>query len=284
VSRPPDDDRELDAFLTRASALQRQWREASAEEPDAAVDASLRAQARRAVSARPGEPRPDAPRASVSSSARWRLPLAAAATLVLGSTIVLMMAERDAHLPATAPAQQQAPVQAPESAAPPHEAGNTEAAQDLSEQPIARKSAPPPRAAAPAPPRESDAAESNRIEPPANVVQLQQAPAAPAPSTTSEDALGAAPAEPQARQRVQSFARSASRPAAGEAAATAPARADAGEEQEDIDAWLERIRALRRQGKLQEAERSLHEFRLRHPDHVLPEDLGEGRAAGSGGA
>ena len=41
--------------------------------------------------------------------------------------------------------------------------------------------------------------------------------------------------------------------------------------------WIERIRALRAAGKLQEAEESLREFRKRYPEFRLPPDLDPGR-------
>lgn len=311
VSRAPDDDRELDAFLARGSALQRQWHEASAEAPDADVDAAVRAQARRAVGAGPGVPRPGVPRSHVSSAVRWRVPLAAAATIVLGSTVVLMVAEREGYLRGTPPQQAPAaPGTAPptpadttaDAVSPPAAPAGRDAvgvprdAPGMPAPPLARKSAPPAPAAAEARQRPLETPEAERFDPPpaadANVMQPQQAPAAPASSAASEDAQEAAPAEPEARLRVQPFGRGA-RSAAGDAAApvpvqTDPAQADpvqadpahteavqeeAAQEAADIDAWLERIRALRRQGKLQEAERSLREFRLRHPGYALPEDL-----------
>lgn len=37
--------------------------------------------------------------------------------------------------------------------------------------------------------------------------------------------------------------------------------------------WLEEIRALRRAGKTEEAERQLREFRLAYPDYLLPEEF-----------
>lgn len=317
VSRAPDDDRELDAFLARGSALQRGWREASAEAPDADVDAAVRAQARRAVGAGPGVPRPDVPRSNVSSAARWRVPLAAAATIVLGSTVVLMVAEREGHLRGTPPPQQApaAPGTAPptpadttaDAVSPPAAPAGRDAvgvprdAPGMPAPPLARKSAPPAPAAAETRQRRLETPEAERFDPPpdadANVMQPQQAPAAPASAAASEDVQEAAPAEPEARLRVQPFGRGA-RSAAGDAAAPAPVQKDpvqadpaqadpaqadpahteavqeeAAQEAADIDAWLERIRALRRQGKLQEVERSLREFRLRHPDYALPEDL-----------
>lgn len=50
----------------------------------------------------------------------------------------------------------------------------------------------------------------------------------------------------------------------------------------DIDklepkAWLERILELRRQGRFEEAARSLEAFRERYPDHPLPPELSESR-------
>lgn len=39
------------------------------------------------------------------------------------------------------------------------------------------------------------------------------------------------------------------------------------------DAWLQRIRELVRTGELDAARASLKEFRRRHPDHAVPEDL-----------
>ena len=41
----------------------------------------------------------------------------------------------------------------------------------------------------------------------------------------------------------------------------------------DPKTWIERILALRREGKLQEAERSLQELRRRYPDYPLPPEL-----------
>lgn len=41
----------------------------------------------------------------------------------------------------------------------------------------------------------------------------------------------------------------------------------------DPKTWIERILALRREGKLQEAERSLQAFRRRYPDYPLPPEL-----------
>lgn len=43
--------------------------------------------------------------------------------------------------------------------------------------------------------------------------------------------------------------------------------------------WIERIRALRRAGKSEDADRELRAFQARHPDYELPEDLKPARAS-----
>ena len=40
-----------------------------------------------------------------------------------------------------------------------------------------------------------------------------------------------------------------------------------------VDSWLEYIRQLQAQGKTQEARSSLRDFRQRHPDIPVPDDL-----------
>jgi hypothetical protein len=60
--------------------------------------------------------------------------------------------------------------------------------------------------------------------------------------------------------------------AQGDEAAT-PSAAQRAEPPLEPKIWLERILALRREGKLQEAERSLQEFRRRYPDYPLPPEL-----------
>jgi hypothetical protein len=39
------------------------------------------------------------------------------------------------------------------------------------------------------------------------------------------------------------------------------------------EVWIETIRRLKREGRADEAERELKEFRRRHPDYRLPDDL-----------
>jgi hypothetical protein len=46
-----------------------------------------------------------------------------------------------------------------------------------------------------------------------------------------------------------------------------------GDVSSSIPAWLEEVRALRRQGREEEAMRRLAEFRKAYPGYLLPEDL-----------
>ena len=125
MSEDPRDDEELEAFLSRDSALSRRYRESGDEQPPAHVDAAILAASRWAVGAdRTGADRTSADgigadktsadrdrrgarhagshaHASASwrrsSVARWSVPLAMAAVLVLAVTLTIML-ERDPEL------------------------------------------------------------------------------------------------------------------------------------------------------------------------------------------
>ena len=114
------------------------------------------------------------------------------------------------------------------------------------QQPDAEDIAPPP-AAAPVP-----AAPQLRKE----------APAAPAPPPRAADAVqerGSADAQPESR--VRSAARAPARLLGQVAKADSP------------EAALERIAELRRQGKHDEADKALAEFRRRYPDYRIAEEM-----------
>ena len=94
---------------------------------------------------------------------------------------------------------------------------------------------------------------------------------AAAPQTVRPTPLAAPGASGSAdRMRRDAGADAANEPRAARAGAM-KAKADTAEE--SPEAWLTRIEALRREGKLEEAERSLAEFRKRHPDYPLPAPL-----------
>lgn len=347
MSQDPRDDRELDAFLARDSALQRRWRdEAGDDEPPAGLDAVVRAAARRAVGA--------GPRAHGPFSGRWRVPLSIAAVVAVSATVTLMVADRRDHLPTAAPERGSALAPAEPLRGAPAEATVAPTQESVESQPagtvergaagdstqrmqdarVAAKSSAPERFAEPAEARRAprsfpDSEEDAAPAPPAKL-QAEREPApretaadradAPAPRMRTVPSAEPAPAagtaaSPPAIARTQETAPAlpaAPVPAAGalhdadspEAPAAPAAKAEARAKRQADDAlrleesqasaaaepdseatsaaadaqaqrWIERIRALRRAGKLAEAEHSLREFRKRYPQYRLPADLRE---------
>jgi Meckel syndrome type 1 protein len=202
----------------------RRYRELPREEPPPALDAKIRAEARRAAVTHP------APLVAPTGRRNWYFPVAAAAVIVL-AVAVTWQVEREqgdeGEPPASPPAaalrkEQNVPEQAPQKKAQPEEAKN-------------------------------------------------QAPASAAGtlSQSREDALR----ERENRMRQE-------RPSSGIAAAPAPQRQDEVQPQarakaaeEPPDKWLERIAQLRREGRHDEADKALAEFRKRYPDYRIPEAM-----------
>ena len=184
------------------------------EEPPAALDAKIRAEARAAAQTHP------APLVPPTGRRQWYFPVAAAAVIVLAVAVTWRIEREppDAEI-ATAP---QAKEQGPE----PKPMVRQELPRDrLARNDIAREAKPAPAPAAPAP------------ETPERRMQAESA----------SGALSSAP-EPRAR----AFAKQMLSP----------------------EAELERIAALRRQGRHDEADTALAEFRKRHPDYrIAPEML-----------
>jgi len=245
VSGLPQDDRELEAFLARATELQRDWRALPADEPPAAVDSGIRAAARRAVGAEPGR--------QISTGARrWRIPLAVAATVLLGSTLTLMLFERDAH-------RLESPPDASTTASPP------------ASEPVPAPLAPEPLAPAPAP---TEPEEKRVRTPRAPRQEAAQAPAAVAPAAGAPSAADESPASDARSSSPRPEVLQAPAPRLSTQVDPHPGTtAEAERAPGDPEAELERIRLLLRDGKLQEAEERLRAFRLQHPDYSIPEDL-----------
>lgn len=105
---------------------------------------------------------------------------------------------------------------------------------------------------------------------PFSAIRLRPEPA-PTPSALAE----AAPSESQGmRMRDRTAADRA------KAEARAPLRADAAKRKQAADAeapdvWLERIARLRREGRVEEAEKALKAFRRAHPDYEIPKAMSE---------
>ena len=289
-----DDRTERDAGLT---AL---YRAAAREEPPPALDDAIRAAARRAVSSQPR-------RMSAPFIRSWRVPLSIAAVMVLTVSLVTIMREEAPEI-MMSPGGVRLPDDADQMrAGPVADAGESTTAVPKVLAPRAQRS----DSGEPKPPAQTGSSEidlrGNRVSPdPASGSRKDMAAAgrmeadAPTAPALAERAIPEAfpgdvgmrdnkvgvPAE----KRRQSAKEEAPRPSARAAEAvtgipvpapvpaTVPGlAAGAAAEVKDLppDQWLERIDELRRQGKLEEAKRSLAEFRRRHPDYELPAPLKE---------
>jgi len=107
VSNGADQD-DLDQMLMASRELRERYRTASQDQPSGAIDDALRAQARRAVGARPRS-------AGSPFGSSWRVPLSIAAVLVVSATLTVMVVREDRHLPSAdrLPDSNNAPAVAP---------------------------------------------------------------------------------------------------------------------------------------------------------------------------
>jgi len=238
----------------RDPKLSRLYRKASQGEPPPALDAAILAAARTAAAPQQ-PPRP-----------WWRrlqAPFALAASVALAVVLTLSMERNppaDGEIPATPSGKERPPAtdqvtpasrNAAEALAPAAPAAGIPAG----------KETPRPKAT---PEKQTPATSSQDSPHPAAPTAVQGAPgaspakAAPAPAADAEraDMLGSERRKPLVEPALE---------AKREAATPLP--------QKSPEAWLEEIRSLRRQGRPEEAERSLREFRTAYPDFRLPEDL-----------
>src|SRR5258706_2555547 len=232
--------------------VERLYRQLPREEPPAAWDAKLRAEARRAVVSH------RAPLVAPTGRRSWYFPVAAAAVIVL-AVAVTWQVERE-QVDEGAPLPQSAPVPA------------LRKEQKLPEQ--APQKAPEARQYAPLAKRAEKPAEEAKNQAPAEAAR-DQAPAASVAGTLSqsrEDALG----ERENRMRQErpggAVAPSAAPPARRELQRDAiQAQGRASFSDEPPEKWLERIAQLRQQGGHDEADKALAEFRKRYPDYRIPQ-------------
>lgn len=232
------------------------YREAEHPDPPAALDARIRAEAVRALSGQAGGRR--------SLWRRLSAPLAFAAVAVLAVAVSLLV-ERERTHDTVSPEPAKRAVPAPAGAPPPAPAES------------------PPGPPAPATARPVPAAPAPDRSKPA------LAPAPPAPeartereASHSEDSQAARDLAKEALPAPPSGASEA--PAAAGIAAPVPAEARRAQEAvstprdksvtDEPAAWIERIRALLREGRTDEARALVARFRERFPGHPLPEDLG----------
>jgi hypothetical protein len=198
----------------RDEEVSRRYRELDAEEPPPALDAAIRAHARRAVEARSTRP--------------WYFSLAAAAVLVLAVALTWNV-------------EREAPDMVAVTSAPP--AAPVEKAEEKAEAPAAPAPQPARRRAV-KPKVEDSAGERELAKQQAPAAEMRADQAQPRPPQ-SQPQLGAAARSEVMRQ--QAFA-------------------------ETPEQWLERIAKLRAEGKHDEADKALAEFRKRYPDFRISEE------------
>ncbi len=218
--------------------ISQRYRELGAEEPPRVLDEAILAAATRSARSLHGSARP--------WSQRWVVPLSLAAVIVLSVTVTLRIQHERPGIEAPAPP----------------------AKESVPASPAPQVKEPAPTAAAPV----ADAQPKPKVE-----GQLNAAAGAPARER---------PAKPASQDEPKPFAPPLrdQAPAASPAAAVAPAPAAAvssrAEAQVNLQAEtpereLERIAELRRQGKHDEADKALADFRKRYPDFRIPEAMRE---------
>lgn len=259
----PDDGADL-----HAEDVSRVYRMAAREEPTPELDAAIQSAATRAVGSRRRAPRR-------TSGRWWGVPIAVAATVVIGVSIAYLASEQSE--PPLAPVTDVALTRAPEpkeapSPAQPSDGDAATSAQHAREKthaPEARGDWPPVAAT-------RDTRPGRERTPRDLSAQRREAPAAPsvAPAPPNPDATGGtagngfspAPANipkadgaPEPERSVQKRA-----PAAPTVEAL---------ESLSPEMWLQRIREFKAKGDLAQADASLRAFRRRYPDYPVPADL-----------
>lgn len=215
-------------------SVSRLYRGLPREEPPAPLDEAIRAHARRAQETHA------APLVPPTGRRSWAFPIAAAAVIVLAVAVTsqLEREQPDAELSVTP----QQPATAKEQAARQEKPATAE--KPRADLPAKRKVERAP--AAPPASSEPSLAASQSAGAAADSKQAEQAPPAAA-------AVPAPQAAPATRDEVRAFARSN--------AVESPER------------WLERIAELRKEGRDEEADRQLAEFRKRHPGYRIHAEM-----------
>jgi hypothetical protein len=269
VSEDRRPDEALEDFLRRRSGVSRAYRDASAEQPPAALDAAILAASRRAVGAGPRR---------IGWVRRWGSPLAAAAVLVLAVAVVLNLQDepeiarlKEAEAPAAAPVSPAAEAQVQRyasSSAPPAEAkaeprsGEADRLADISLKPEPPASAPLGKTAEPVP---APAAPAPRFDE-ALADRADADPAAAAEAPSQETAAGGV-------QAMIEVAPSPARKRSEEAIAAQAGRETSAAVSVSPETVLKTIEALYAQGSTEEADRALRGFCRGYPGHALPDSL-----------
>jgi hypothetical protein len=254
----------------RDEEIGRRYRELPREEPPRTLDEAILSAARRELETRP------APLVAPTGRRRWMVPVAAAAVIVLSAVVTLRIQREQPDLElATAPPPVAPPAaskdEKPAAPVTAQSAPSPERSQPNSKEAQVRRDK---EAVGPRPERRK----AERAPAPASV----PAPAAP-PAALADSAAQSKPAEAPA-PAVQPEPRQAPAPAAA-ARPRAFAELDSMRSREALsqragsaeppERMLERIAALRREGRHKEADDLYAEFRRRFPDYRIPEAMRE---------
>jgi len=240
---------------------------------------------------------------------RWGTPVALAATVLVTSTVALMVFERQSGVDVLAPkaprAERAAKVATPLRASPAEPlraepSGKSPVAEPPQASPQKSPSTDLPRAApAPAAPDPQAASRSDRVQqhtvetalsgerrgtgqparvpaiPPGVEILRKSEEAKPVPDAQrafeAQQQMQAAPAA--APVAGANALRESASPLQGAVSGLASRVAVSEAKERTPEKWLADIRKLKTEGKATEAERELAEFKKRHPDYIVPEDL-----------
>src|SRR2546425_267921 len=224
-------------------------RELGREEPPGELDAGILAASRRAAETRL------APLVPPTGRRRWYFPVAAAAIIALAVAVTLQVERQQPDAESITPPPQSTAESRTDA---------LEAKRDSAPQAELRKAKPaePPAASAPTPAARPEESPSK-----------PEAPAKPSGRRgfTPDSAQSAQDSQAQPESKVRSAAEA---PATRRDESGTPARL-LGQvaKAESPEAALERIAELRRQGKHDEADKALAEFRHRFPNYRIPEEM-----------
>jgi hypothetical protein len=230
----------------RDPKVSRRYQELGAEEPPRARDDAILAASRRAVDARP------APLVAPTGRRRWYFPVAAAAVIVIAVAVTLQIERHpdDEFVVASTPPRAQKEEQLLKAPASP---GQPKPASAPARAPQPFTPEPPPAATAP-----------QRADAVRDLAKSTEQPAA-----APQERIPAAPATvPELRRAMESSRPQANAPMGAAASGQLQSRV-----METPEAALERIAELRRQGKHEEADKALAEFRKQYPDYRLSDEM-----------
>lgn len=263
-----DDDRELEDFLARRSALHRRALDADPAEPPAELDRLVLDRARAAIQT----PR-DVP---VYRAPRWALPVSLAATVVLALAIVVNYGRvQHGAVPVSSPTADAA---APERAGAPAQIAPAAPPAPAPAPELVAKSVQSfdgGSARAPAVPEQAPLTASTRnahaMRPSAEMQAIAPARRAVAAQGASSDRIAEVRLRDLPRQKFsETLAATTETAAAERLTAPAPSSPAPAAAHTNPQAWLREIEGLRQAGRSAEADRELAEFRKAFPTIAVP--------------